>query len=316
MVISLDQLRQQTIPKMEAIFARLDTQQHKLQANIYTPDTYHYPTPTFYRIPLDRRPLNTETLVAKLSKKDAPQAVEAVRGNKLEGYAARWNDASGQPYIDSYGDITVPNSWTESIAYWERERKRIGRAMLMPHLRDHKNQIGGVKYLAEDSQGVIYQSQLSDTPLAKETWALAKDGFLGTSYGYEPTQYDFANMSNRKVRRLLKIMAHEISSVTFPANPYASAIAKSGGRPYTSMDEADQDMQRLMLALKKQKELEASMAQRLEYMKRVLYEGDVWLRSLAPYFENQPTTPKHRREVSDAVARMNDLFNDFDLMLR
>jgi HK97 family phage prohead protease len=310
MAMTLDELRQQAIPKIEALFERLAVEQN---SKTYTPQIT--PPPTFNY----RTPVGTEAFIAKLDKKEAPQQVQAVAGNKLEGYAARWNDATGNPYVDTYDDVTVPNSWSDCIRYWEAERKKIGRPALMPHLRDHKNQIGGVLHLSEDSQGVIYQSQLSDTPLAKETWALAKDGFLGTSYGYEPTQYDYAHMSNRKVRRLLKIMAHEISSVTFPANPYASAIAKSGFTTYTSLEEADQDMQRLMLSLKTQRELDASLEERQKQIRLLEYRLTSWFNGMEVELQlqqqRQSTSPMQNTGLKDAMARVDDMFNDWDIMV-
>jgi HK97 family phage prohead protease len=314
MATNLDQLYRQTVAKTEALFQRLDQEQRKAHIAHTSPDTYHYPTPIIYTTPV-----GNEAFIAKLSKKEAPQQVQAVAGNKLEGYAAKWNDATGNPYIDSYNDVTVAGSWVECIRYWEQERKKIGRSMLIPHLRDHKPQIGGVKYLAEDSQGVIYQSQLSDTPLAHDTWELAKDGFLGTSYGYEPTQYDFANMSSRKVRRLLKIMAHEISSVTFPANPYASAIAKSGGIPYiTSLEAADQDIQRLLLSLKKQRELETSIENRRKAIDRLKYDLQTWFNGFEAELQIQqkhPIPSRQHTDLHESVAKLDDMFADFDLML-
>ena len=312
MATDISTLQRQSIAKVEALFANLDAQQRKAQSSTYTPPT---PTPSYNPYP------GIEKFVAKLDKKAAPSQVEAISGNRIEGYCAKWSDASGQPFIDSYNDVTVPNSWTDCIRYWEQERKKIGRPALIPHLRDHKSQVGGVLHLAEDSQGVIYQSQLSDTPLAKETWALAKDGFLGTSYGYEPTMYDFANMSNRKVRRLLKIMAHEISSVTFPANPYANAIAKSGLTSFTSMEEADQDMQRLLLSLKKQKELAASLEQRQKTMDRLKYDLDCWFRGFEVELQiqqgrQQSAPSRQRTDLRNGIEKLDSMFADFDLMLR
>jgi phage head maturation protease len=174
-----------------------------------------------------------------------------------------------------------------------------------------------VLHLAEDTKGVIYQSQLSNTPLAHETWELAHDGFLGTSYGYEPIQYDFASISNRKVRRLLIVMAHEISSVTFPANPYASAIAKSGGMAYASIEEADQDMQRLMLALKTSRELAKSLEERQQVIKGLAYDVQVWFNGMDAIVQrSQPVTSRQNTALKDSIARLDDFFNDADLMLR
>ena len=216
----------QIASRLENVFAELDREARLQPPSISYPNTPTHKTPPS---------LTHEQLLASMSKKASPTPVQALSGNRLEGYCAVWLDDKRQPYIDSYGDMTVPNSWKDSIAYYEQERRATGRPHLIPHMRDHKTQIGGVLHLAEDSKGVIYQSQLSSTPLAQETYALAKDNFIGTSYGYDPVVFDFVSTGSQRARRLLKIMTHELSSVTFPANPFATAIAKSGYTPSSFM---------------------------------------------------------------------------------
>jgi Caudovirus prohead serine protease len=191
----------QIAARLEDMFAGYDRQM-KLQ-----PPSISYPqAPTRQTLPTS---VSHEQLLAAMSKKASPTPVQALSGNKLEGYCAVWLDDKGKPYIDSYDDMTVPNSWKDCIAYWQQERRATNRPHLIPHMRDHQTQIGGVLHLAEDSKGVIYQTQLSNTPLAQETYALAKDNFIGTSYGYDPVVTDYVSTGSKRARRLLKIMAHE-----------------------------------------------------------------------------------------------------------
>jgi HK97 family phage prohead protease len=164
-----------------------------------------------------------------IATKDTRIPTQAVAGDRLEGYCAMWKGSDGHAFIDSYGDETVSGSWQKCIAHWNEERRATGRSHLVPHLYNHSRdeQIGGVLHLAEDSQGVIYQTKLVNTPRAHEVYALAKEGFVGTSYGYDPVQTDYYQKSGKRIRRLLQVFCHEVSSVTYPANPYATANAKN-----------------------------------------------------------------------------------------
>ncbi len=164
-----------------------------------------------------------------LAYKSSPTPVEASKGNTLEGYCAVWKGADGQPYIDEYKDETVSGSWRQTISRMEAERRNTGRTFLIPHLYQHNENkiIGGVKHLAEDSRGVIYESKLADTPLARETYELARLGVLGTSYGYKATQIGYRTYKGQKVRQLLAVTVYELSGVTHPANPYTTANAKA-----------------------------------------------------------------------------------------
>lgn len=150
----------------------------------------------------------------------------------LYGYAAWHKDATGNEYIDSYGDITTPGSWQECIVEWEQERKDTRRSWLIPHLYNHHkdSHVGAVMLLKEDTRGVYYESKLANTAKAQEVRTLASDGMLQCSYGYVPEQVE--HVMNRKTgklnRRLLKIHVHEISALSgFAANPYATTSLKS-----------------------------------------------------------------------------------------
>lgn len=156
--------------------------------------------------------------------------VTALSGNTIAGYAAVWHDNTGTPYVDDYGDMTVPGSWQESIKAANQERKATGRPHLMPYLYNHaiSTQLGGVVSLYEDSKGVAYESKLAHTDKAREVYELARGGFLGTSYGYLPTKHQYIMHGGKRIRVLQKVSVMELSAVTSPANPYATAQAKAG----------------------------------------------------------------------------------------
>lgn len=76
----------------------------------------------------------------------------------------------------------------------------------------------------------MYESKIAlNTSKGREVYELAKEGVLGTSYGYEPvvTEKGTHPKTGAPVRILRKIAARELSAVVFPANPYAIVHAKS-----------------------------------------------------------------------------------------
>jgi len=162
--------------------------------------------------------------------KDSPQKPVLEKG-VLFGYAAVWNDANGLPFIDGYGDETVPNSWDDCIAIAKQEQQQTGNKYLMPHLFNHNkdSQIGAVEHLSQDSKGIVYQTKLAlGNSVAKDVYELAKNGMLGTSYGFKPivTEKGMHPVTRKPTNRLVKIHVRELSACVFPANPYTSAYAK------------------------------------------------------------------------------------------
>lgn len=330
MATSLDQLRQQTIPKMEALFQRLDQEQRKMQSSTYTPPFTTTPQnryrgnpdgfPTTADFEYRRSPTDNKTPAVKVSPAtmDVPSP-EVSKGNTLTGYATVWYNQDGREYIDTYQDWVAPGSWLDTIRERYEEKRIRGRDWLLPYLWQHRPQdiIGKVVHLEEDRKGVFYETKLSmGVQRARECYELAKQGVLGCSFGYDPIQYMPTYMNGKTVRVLKAIKAHEISAVTFPANELTTTYAKA--RPYTSLKEADQDMQRLMQSLKKQRELTANLEQRQQVIDRLAYDLDCWFRGADVAIQLQQSShipSRQKTEVHDAMARLDDLFNDFDIML-
>ena len=130
---------------------------------------------------------------------------------------------TGKPFIDSYNDIIERGSFTKSIARHEARRKRTNDPHLLPYLWQHSKYevVGGIKALTEDSKGVIYSAHLvKSTRRAQECMDLMEQKILGSSFGYDPV--DFKHYGT--VRHLKEIHLHEVSAVTFPANPHAKVI--------------------------------------------------------------------------------------------
>lgn len=149
--------------------------------------------------------------------------------NKRKGiitaYLSVYDDpTTGKPYVDPYLDIIDRGSFTKTIAALEAARKRTNDPHLMPYLWQHNRQepLGGVKSLAEDRLGVIYEAHLVQSiRRAQEALDLMEQKMLGSSYGYDPVL--FAHEGD--IRHLKEITLKEASAVTFPANPHARMLA-------------------------------------------------------------------------------------------
>ncbi len=168
--------------------------------------------------------------IPDLQYKTAPEKPQLEK-NTLYGYACWHYDATGDYFVDPYGDITVPGSWQDTIAEAEQTRKATGRGWLIPHLFNHSKDsvVGAVVALREDHKGIYYESKLANTSKAREVKSLASDGLLGASYGYNPlmVQHFYHERSKKTVRKLLKVQVGELSATAIPANPYTTAGVKS-----------------------------------------------------------------------------------------
>jgi HK97 family phage prohead protease len=187
----------------------------------------------------DMSPTRYTTPIYEYAVKDIPLLAPApvVSGDTLEGYAAWWYEKDGSPYIDPYEDWVAPGSWVESIQTLKEQQRRIGNEFLVPHLWQHQkgDQIGSVKHLYEDSHGVVYATKLAmKIRRAQEAYDLAKNGMLGTSYGYDRLEEEKLThpVTKRQYKKLKKLHAHEISSVTFPANPYTYGRTQAKSAPH------------------------------------------------------------------------------------
>jgi HK97 family phage prohead protease len=186
---------------------------------------------TLSKYTLTKRMITPEYETA-IHTKDSNAPAPEVSGDTLEGYAAWWYESDGNPYIDSYDDWVAPKSWEGSIAKLREQQRKTGNEFLIPHFYQHNKYdvIGGVKHLSEDSKGVVYATKLAmKVRRAQETYDLAKIGAIGTSYGYDRLEEEKAihPVSKKSYNKLKRLHVREISSVSYPANPYARTYAKS-----------------------------------------------------------------------------------------
>jgi uncharacterized protein len=125
--------------------------------------------------------------------------------------------ASGYGNVDSDGDIIAPGTFAASIG----TQKAAGRspAMLLHH--DMKRPIGRWDSFTETDAGLVAKGKLSmDVTDAREAYSLLRDKALtGLSVGFNGSKS--AGRTAAGGRLITQASLHEVSLVTFPANPIA-----------------------------------------------------------------------------------------------
>ena len=131
----------------------------------------------------------------------------------LEGYASTFG---GPP--DSFGDIVAPGAFAETLA----EHKAAGTAPAMFWVHDQSKPIGIWQELHEDNHGLFVQGKLTmGIQKARDAFALAQDGALALSIGFQPVKKSRKDGANI----LEAVRLGEISLVGLPANPRAQITA-------------------------------------------------------------------------------------------
>lgn len=127
--------------------------------------------------------------------------------------------------MDSYLDIVDPGSFTKTIAHLTQTQKQSNNPYLCLYLWQHDKHspIGGIKGLTEDSHGVIYEAKINmNVQKGREAFALVEEQQVGgSSYGYDPSVFYYTG----DIRHLKEITLHEVSVVSFPANPHARTLS-------------------------------------------------------------------------------------------
>jgi uncharacterized protein len=132
----------------------------------------------------------------------------------IEGYASKFG------IEDRGGDVMMPGAFKGSLS----GRASAGVKMLWQH--DHYRPIGIWDELKEDSTGLYVKGRLlTDIQQAKEAAVLMAAGAIeGLSIGYRTIKSEDGEGSQRK---LIEVELWEVSVVTFPMLPEATAVLKS-----------------------------------------------------------------------------------------
>lgn len=93
--------------------------------------------------------------------------------------------------LNSYGEVFVPGSWTNTLAS-KSERKPIPMGLY------HREAIGKWAEAADTLEGLDLAGPISDTAAGRDAATLARDGVItGLSVGFWPNAYQFADPGER-----------------------------------------------------------------------------------------------------------------------
>ena len=141
-----------------------------------------------------------------MEKKTLNFEVKQVKGTTFSGYASTRN-------LDRVGDTIEKGAFTKTLQ--ENE-------IVLLYQHDTNQVIGKVLEAKEDDTGLFIKAQISETTLGKDVAILLKDSVLNKmSIGFDIVDYE----KTEEGRHLKEITLHEVSIVTFPAQPNASVTS-------------------------------------------------------------------------------------------
>ena len=130
---------------------------------------------------------------------------------------------------DSFDDVIAPGAFRRTLAEWAQRGQR--PAMLLGHgnlfglgTAEDSIPVGQWTRMEEDARGLAVEGQLFalDTQKGKYIYAGLKSGVLsGLSIGFTAVGVKYAEKAGDPNRVLTDVTLHEVSIVTFPANPDA-----------------------------------------------------------------------------------------------
>jgi HK97 family phage prohead protease len=159
----------------------------------------------------------------------------------FKGYASVFNN------VDLQQELVMPGAFNKSLKKWQLSQQL--PKMLWQH--DPKIPIGLWKSIQENEHGLFVEGKLLlEIRQGQEAYTLLKAGIVdGLSIGYDVIKAQRHN----KHRVLQEIDLHEISLVTFAANPAAKVVAHK---------QMLLDSQKLDLLVQRFKKLEAMFFQK------------------------------------------------------
>jgi uncharacterized protein len=128
--------------------------------------------------------------------------------------------------VDGVGDVVKKGAFKRSL----REHKTAGTLPKLLWQHNVREPIGAFTAVKEDDRGLYVEGQFAlKTQRGAEAHELLKMSAVdGLSIGYYPVEWKWDDKTG--VRTLLDVELFEISLVTFPANPEATASAKAAER--------------------------------------------------------------------------------------
>lgn len=219
-----------------------------------------------------------------------------LKKNRLEGYMSRWEE------LDSHDDLTEKGAFAHTIAT-DLPANRI-KLMFW-----HKELIGRVTHMAEDSTGVEFAGPVDDVQRGRETLTMVKSGTIdSSSYGYFAE--DFAHTiedeekHGKPVRRLKRVRVLEVSAL--PWGSLESADVRMAVKELTSRDVDGAEL--LFKAL-------MDPANHIEILKLLADLGTQARKRLKPE-EDSPETADDQTSTIAVAAGLKECFSGSHRLLR
>lgn len=115
---------------------------------------------------------------------------------------------------DHANDVTMDGAYTKSI---EKHKQQGTNPRLLWSHNPFELPVGKIHHMEEDSKGLLFTGQLSDTEKGRDIYTLAKDGALDSfSIGYNVVNERYNG--EKGVNELIELDIGEISFVNFACN--------------------------------------------------------------------------------------------------
>lgn len=130
-------------------------------------------------------------------------------GRAIEGYGSAFG------VVDADLDVIEPGAYLASLSD-PSHRPRIR----FLHQHNHREVLGTLDVLKEDSRGLFFRTTLAETRLADDVLALYRSGaYTEHSVGFRVLDSRPGTVDGQRVTLITKILLYEISVVTWGANP-------------------------------------------------------------------------------------------------
>lgn len=185
----------------------------------------------------------TKFMPLAMPSRKALQAIDSYWPVKADAAAAKKRVRSGiasvYGNIDLQDDVVVPGAFDEAIANASKgvmpkfllnhdthslpigrilSIKSVGASDLPRHMRD-----------AGATGGLLVEKEFFRSQRASD--ALEASGEMAMSFGFDIVESQFEKRDGRQIRLLTKLKLFEVSDVTFPANPLATAVVSKSLPP-------------------------------------------------------------------------------------
>lgn len=121
--------------------------------------------------------------------------------------------------LDDGGDVVEPGAFSNTIKAWGPNAKNRIKAL---YQHDPAWLVGKPLSLIEDDRGLLVDTQLSDTPMARDVMTLIMDSVITEqSIGYDTLFSDFDDAGHRHLR---EVKLYEYSFVTWGMNEFTPIV--------------------------------------------------------------------------------------------